>query len=222
MKHLSYSQLAEWRRCRQKYSWHYQDGVRSREVPLGLRRGSAGHHGVGHWYLTGNIEEAVVEARKSWDVQSGTEDEKNWDILELILRRYFEWAGWNDPWTEILATEWKFEIPIAATGQVFIGFIDLIAKAGDELWIVDHKFVKQANHAHLGLDAQMTTYLAAMLQSEWGLPMGAMYNSILAVPGGKAELEPVKRSLVHRTEHSAQLAWKEIERQAYEVQRYWD
>lgn len=222
MLHASYSQLSTWRRCRLRYHWHYVDGFSPQTSALGLRMGKAGHEGLMVWYGTGEAEDAIDAARTVWLAEGPLEpDEHNWSRLETILRRYIPWAERNDPWTEIVAVEEKISLPLPG-GKEFIAIIDVIARAGDELWIMDHKFVKRADHSHLLLDTQMSTYMAALAVSgAYGMPAGAVYNSILTTIDGKAATEPVRRTPVRRSPFSATLAWEEIIKQSAELDIYW-
>ena len=103
---------------------------------IGQARGTIGHATLGNWYSNmGKMSEeerddtAMKLASKMFCDEEASRQvslEKEWELMSVILPRYFEWARANDNFTEILAIEQKFELNIA--GIPVIGFIDGVVK----------------------------------------------------------------------------------------------
>jgi RecB family exonuclease len=206
---FSHSSLSTWRRCRVKYKWSYIDNLMS-PSSVGQLRGTVGHESLGLWYnLMSNVKngELTEEQRDAYVMNKAGEAfayaelereqslEKEWDLMQTILPRYFEWARANDNFEEILAIEQKFELDI--DGIPLIGYIDGVVKAKNGIWLLEHKFNKQVSTNHLDLDPQVSIYLLAAYKA--GVEArGVIYNIIRVAEGGIAASQPVERRFVYR------------------------
>lgn len=224
---LSTTQLAEWRRCRQRYKWSRNDHLRPLRT-VGRIRGDAGHVAFAEWYKTGNektaYEKAETVLRQEGMFKAGWSDNvmlKERRLLFASLARYFDWAERKDPWKPyIQKIEWRLERPIFklfGEQHHYVAILDLVLRKPDGLYVIDHKFVKEAKHDHLLLDHQMTGNLLMAYFATGELPAGAIYNSVRLLPESK--LEPARRTRVIRTRHGLQLAWTELIRQGKEAVR---
>lgn len=223
---FSFTSMASWRRCRAQYKWKYIDNLAPVEG-TGRVRGSCGHKSLAAWYLNGCDEEADAIAMKvAYDFFNEFERvnnchlDKEWDLMQVILPRYFDWARANDDFSEILAIEQEFSIPIG--DHTFIGFIDgiVVTKQGS-IWLLEHKFNKQVSFKTIDLDKQMSMYLLAA--QKMGInARGVLYNVIRVAEGGIAERQPVERRQVYRRPDGLRLIEAESILQMDEMQEFHD
>lgn len=191
---FSYSQLKAFQRCRYRYHLQYERKLAS-PPSLGQKRGSAGHKALEYWYGTEKNVERAIEA--AWNIYSQDQniDQEDWELLQTILIRYFEWASKHDDFKAI-ATEWEFHLDLA--GFNFMGYIDgIVEKSNGQVWLLEHKFQKRASTRHLDIDPQVSVYLLAALMNGYK-PTGVMYNIVRVSNGPTAQKEPVLRTLVYR------------------------
>jgi len=210
--------MSTWRRCKQRYFWKYVKNY----VPVagvGLIKGSACHKAMDEWYRTADDKEAMRIAMDHLTDAEMTLDsslDKEWDLLQVVLPRYFDWARDNDSFT-VEKTEFKFEIDIA--GIPVIGYIDGIVKIKDMTWILEHKFLKQVSTGHLDVDAQISLYMLA--SHKIGLnPYGVLYNIVRMTKGGKAANEPVERIRLFRNIEGLEYIENEITKQLGEMRDF--
>lgn len=198
---VSHSMLATFRRCPYKFRLSYLDDYQT-SSSLGLHRGSAGHAAMEYYYddRENVTEQAMVEY--AWEHYAGRVnadhdlqmDPSEFDLLEAALRRYYPWAQANDKF-KVLETEKHFEIELGP--YTLQGYIDGVVEEAGQVWILEHKFLKQVSTKHLPLDPQVSIYMLGALQL--GLePAGVMYNMVRMSSGPTAQREPVKRVRVYR------------------------
>lgn len=195
MSKYSYSRLRSFLRCNFQYYLSYVlelDPWSSK----GQHRGSAGHKALEVYY--GGSRDGIEALQAAWDLYSQAEsiDQKDWDLLEIILKRYFEWASQNDDF-EVVKTEYKFDLDIE--GFHFTGFIDgIVQDKYGQIWLLEHKFNKRVSTNHLDLDPQVSTYMLASILD--GVePTGVFYNIIRVSDGPTAKKEPVVRKRIFRS-----------------------
>jgi RecB family exonuclease len=220
---LSHSSLSTFRRCKVRYYWSYMMNLVT-PSGVGQARGTIGHAALALWYTNmGKMSEedrdkasmklagdmlSVVEVERDESMQS------EWELLNVILPRYFDWARANDNFTEIIDIEHKFEISI--DGLPLIGYIDGIVRINKSIWLLEHKFNKQVRTSHIDLDPQMSIYLLAA-RKEGINAAGVLYNVVRVAEGGKASSEPVERRQVFRNQEGLDFIEKELSVQMKEM-----
>lgn len=216
---FSHSSLATWRRCRYKYYLSYIMDY-SPPSSIGQFRGTIGHACLGEWYASNKDDEKAI--KKASEIATQIEIDNNidlaneWDDLLLVLYRYFNWARSKDDF-ETLAIEKEYEIELG--GYKLTGFIDGIVKTKDDVWIMEHKFVKQASIRHVNLDMQVSIYMLAATKLGYN-PIGCMYNNIRMTKGGIAAIEPVQRTLAYRNYEGLKVIEYELINQMEELSEY--
>lgn len=218
-RRYSHTSLSTFRRCLQRYQWKYVDN--HRPLPsLGLVRGSVGHETLASWYLDLDDEKALqVASNKLAEYEDLLDRDLNdeWDLIALVLQRYFHWARENDNF-EVVTTEEEFELQLDE--NTIIGFIDGIVKKSDNsIWLLEHKFQKQARTSHLNLDPQVSIYLWAARKMGYDV-RGVFYNVIRMAKGGIAEREPTKRLSVFRNNEGLVYIEKEVSMQMHEMNKF--
>jgi len=202
MRKYSHTSMTSYKRCRAQYSWKYVYNYAPKEG-TGRIRGSAGHAALATWYREGCSEESDEMAMKSAaevfnvaEKQFQVSLDQDWDLMKIILPRYFRWARANDDFEEILAIEQEFSIQIGP--HTVIGFIDGVVKSKNgSIWLLEHKFNKQVSTRNIDLDSQMSLYLLAAYKL--GIDVrGVLYNVIRVAEGGIAAKSPVERRQVFR------------------------
>jgi len=210
-----------YRRCRRQYKWKYIDNLSPKEG-IGRVRGSAGHSALAEWYRNGcDLEADEMAMKAASSLLSDFENSNNvslsseWELLEIILPRYFDWARANDSFEEILSIEQEFEIDL--DGYRIVGFIDGVVKATNgTVWLLEHKFNKQVSTSHIDLDPQMSMYLWAA--HKLGIEArGVLYNVIRVAEGGIAATKPVERRMVYRRPDGLRYIENEIKLQLKEM-----
>jgi RecB family exonuclease len=220
---FSHSSLKTFRRCRYRYFLHYVQNY----DPLpskGLVRGSVGHAALGEFYKKINLpqEERVELALKAASDELFKYDEEfqeEWDFMDLILRRYFDWASINDPFSEVIGIEEKFELTLGK--HTLIGYIDGIVASRGSNWLLESKFLSQVSTKSLPLDPQVSIYLLAARKLGYN-PRGVYYNIVRMAKGGIAEREPVVRMPVFRNNEGLKVIERELIAQMDEMQDFHD
>lgn len=216
---FSHSSLSTWRRCRYKYFLTY---IKNYVGPssAGQQRGTIGHTALGEWYNTGGDDEAALKKASDLttniELETGLDLSKDWQDLQFVLLRYFNWARQNDNF-EVIAVEQEYTIDIG--GIELGGFIDGIVDQKGYKWILEHKFNKQASTDHIGLDMQVSIYMLAAQRLGYN-PSGCMYNVIRMTQGGIAEREPVLRKLAYRNNEGLKVIEYELQNQMHELKRF--
>lgn len=143
----------------------------------------------------------------------------DYELLELVMERYLNWAVEHDANLATVATEVHFEIPLNDR-HVLNGFIDCVVrdKAG-HLWLMEHKLWKRVATSHTIIDPQISAYV--MGTRLHGIPVeGMIYNVVRMSNGPTARREPVSRHYVYRSKCGDDIVKEEIIRQADEMQRF--
>jgi RecB family exonuclease len=191
---------------------------------LGQNRGSIGHAALAKWYKEGCDDEAclklIADMYTQVELEYDTSLQEDYELLDLILRRYFAWARENDNFAEIVSLEQKFEIQIG--GQPVIGYIDGVVRSNSgSIWLLEHKFNKQVSTRHIDLDPQMSLYLLAA--RTMGIDArGVLFNVIRVAEGGIAAKQPVERVKVYRNSEGLSYIYEEVESQVAEMADFHD
>jgi RecB family exonuclease len=216
---FSHSSLAAWRRCRYRYYLSYIEDYASKPS-VGQMRGTIGHACLGEWYGNGLDDakaiEKATEVANQLEIESGIDFSNDWDELLLTFHRYFNWARVHDNF-ETIAIEQEYEIDI--NGIKLMGFIDGIVKQNNSIWILEHKFLKQASIKHIDLDQQISIYMLAARKLGYD-PVGCMYNIIRIGKGGIAVTEPVLRTLAYRNAEGLRVVEYELSNQMLELKTF--
>jgi len=226
MRKFSHSSMSTFRRCRARYKWSYIDNYRT-DSGLGQSRGSIGHAVLQNWYEHLDMEDQnerdelamKVAANMYNDLEATMEQDftADWDLMCVILPRYFDWARENDNFTRIVSLEQKFEIPIGK--HTVIGYIDGVVEVNGGLWLLEHKFNKRVSTGHIDLDPQMSLYMLAA--HTLGIDVrGVFFNVIRAAEGGIAAKEPVVRARVYRNQEGLSAIAYETETQLDEMEEF--
>jgi len=217
--------MASFRRCRARFKWSYIDNY-SPASGKGLSRGSIGHKALAQWYTQGCTEQADIEAMKlvssefgALEASTGESVDEEFDLMAIIMPRYFDWARANDNFTEIIEVEKKFDLLL--DGHKFTGYIDGIVKIKNSIWLLEHKFNKQVSTNHIDLDPQMSLYMLAAYKM--GIEAkGVLFNVIRVAKGGIAEREPVARRQVFRNTEGLAVIEREAIIQMEEMDEFLD
>ncbi|MCK4824469.1 PD-(D/E)XK nuclease family protein [bacterium] len=224
---LSHTSLSTFRRCKMRYKWGYLDN----HAPLpskGLMTGGTGHVALGAWYKAlseeKSQEETVTIALKAASAKLTEYEEMHeepmddlWDNLEIILRRYFDWALKRDDFTAY-EIEYKFELEVG--DFTLIGYIDgIVERDNGTHWLLEHKFNKQVQTKHLELDPQVSIYLLAARASGFDV-RGAYYNVVRTTIKGIAATEPVVRLPVFRNNEGLEQIVYEMVEQMEEMRQF--
>ncbi len=226
-RHLSHTSLSSFRRCKMRYKWGYIDNYAAPSSPAQIK-GGVGHVGLGAWYpaisntktfnAAGDIAlKAASDKLAEYEREMNEEMTDIWDDIAVILERYFKWAIDADDF-QVQEIEYKFELEI--DDFILIGYLDgIVQRIDGTLWILEHKFTKQARVKHLELDAQLSLYMLAARASGFDI-RGALYNVIRTTLGGIAATEPVVRLPVYRNNEGLQQIAREIVFQMKEMRTF--
>lgn len=221
--------MSTYRRCRLKYKFGYLDDLEPKPG-LGLVRGGAMHEAVGAWYGS-NLPHG--EERSNFALQAasnklfefeqkwGENADDEWYIMEVVLRRYFDWATQNDPmdFEKVLGIEEKFVLELEP-GILITGFIDgLVRDNHGRIYLLEHKFLKSVSRKALDLDPQVSLYLFAAHEMGYN-PYGVFYNIVRMTEGGKAADHPVDRHYIYRNPEGFPIIRAEVTRQIKEMKAY--
>lgn len=215
MRKFSYSSLKCWRRCRYQYLLKYVHGY-TQPSSIGQIRGSAGHIALATWYVDHTREKAIKAAETyitEAELEHGRDLGKDWELLEFILERYFDWSEQNDNF-ELIETELRFDLAIGQ--HQFTGFVDGLVKYQDSLWLLEHKFLKSIRMKHISIDPQISLYMLAMRKLDFDVA-GTFFNLIRMTKGGIAAKEPVVRMQAYRNVEALEVIEKELITQADEM-----
>lgn len=228
MRKFSHSSMSTFRRCRARYKWSYIDNY-STASSVGQSRGSAGHAALESWYSNLGMAEneqkqrdaiaikAAAEVYNHAEESLGIDLSQDWELLVLVLERYFDWARKNDNFTKIISLEQKFELQIGK--HTVIGYIDGVVEVANSLWLLENKFNKRVSTSHIDLDPQMSLYMLAAHMS--GIDVrGVLFNVIRVAEGGIASKEPVVRARVYRNQEGLSAIAYEVETQLDEMEEF--
>lgn len=216
----SHTSLSTWRRCKFQFYMKYKLGIYPRSS-VGQNRGSAGHKAL-ETYYSDPERDPVKAIEAAWqDYSSGGEvtNREDWDLLERVLGRYFEWVSVeNRDNFEVVETELRFELEIG--NYPFVGVIDGVVKdRSDKVWFLEHKFNKRVSTSHLDYDPQVSNYMLA--GHLMGLdPIGVIYNIVRVGDGPTAIKEPVVRKRVFRNTEGLAYYASELLSQIEEIEAF--
>ena len=191
----SHTRLSTFRQCIQKYTWQYIEKLPT-STSVGQLRGTAGHAGLAEWYRTEkNNQQAMDKAWATWLEEGGElHTQEDWEVLERALNRYFAWCDGDQ--FEFIEEERFFNLvfePSELERYQLIGYIDgVIRLPGDQLWLLENKFLKRVPSATKQMDAQVMFYQLTSRMMKLN-PIGVMYNMVRMTDGKKAIEEPVVR-----------------------------
>jgi RecB family exonuclease len=215
---LSFTRLAEWRRCRQRYAWHYVDNI-ERPSAAAQIRGKAGHAALAAYYSGAPVDQAILAGLVELEeIGEGVGEERA--LMKAILARYFQYAKVVDNWT-VVAVEQELKGNIG--GYEMIGYVDLIVRkhGSTKLSIVDHKFQRDASIEDVLLSPQLAMY-EELVRQNYGEDSleDLIYNVVRTILGGQAALKPVHRVRA-QIRPSRRALWKdELIAQADEMWRF--
>ena len=182
---LRTSERTTWRRCPQKWWWHYREGlsVKDHATPNALWFGTGIHLALAGWYTGPGIVRGVhpAETFEAWatdetrrikvDVtRNGEFDDTEWvsarDLGVAMLNGYIEHFG-ADQHMDVISPEQTFAVnipkikPAQGTLVVYVGTFDLVYRDlnfGNSIWLGEHKSFKAVQTNHLPLDDQTGAY----------------------------------------------------------------
>lgn len=228
----SHTSLSTWRRCRYQFFLKYIEGYRTPTSPGGQMTGLLGHVALAEWYKQPNrygtecqaqradriaTEAAWTKLLEEMEVAGQPVDVDGFEATKYVLQRYYDWARIHDHQWEVIAPEFEFKVKIGA--YPIMGFIDLIVKEKDQVWLVEHKFYKQVSTTHLDLDPQVSTYMLGALVAGYN-PVGVIYNMVRTTTGPTAEREPVVRRPLYRNQEGLMAKAKEMVLQMAEMDEF--
>jgi hypothetical protein len=220
IRKLSHSSMASWRRCRARFYWGYVKNYTTRSSE-GQRRGSISHAALAEWYRSYDETKAIQTASDALFEYEHTDDRDysdEWELTEIVLRRYFEWSRHND---NFKAIELEIRKDINIGPYPMIAIIDGIVELHGKHWVLEHKFEKRASINHIDLDQQISIYILAGRKLGYDIE-GAIYNVIRVAKGGVAEQDPVLRKMVYRNQEGLDVVERELELQAREIHNFID
>ena len=108
---LSHSSMNCWRTCRAQYHFKY---LLDYDPPptIGLIRGKVCHSAMGSWYTDYDEDKAIEIASNEfmqYEELLGETYDKDWELTELVLRRYCNWSLENDNFDKTLGIEERFD-----------------------------------------------------------------------------------------------------------------
>jgi len=214
----SHTSMYSWRRCKVQFHWKYKEGFLTSTSP-GQRIGSIGYSALAEFYRTGS-EESSLKAASNKLAEYEQQDEmsyvEDWDLISTVLSRYYIFAREYDNFN-FLSVEQEFRLKMG--DEELIGFIDAVVERKGGVYLMEHKFAKQASLKHVSLDPQISVYMLAakMLGVK---PRGIIYNVVRTGYGGINDKQPVLRADVFRNVEGLQVLEYEIGLQMKEMTEY--
>jgi len=216
----SHTSMSSWRRCKVQFSWKYKQNFTPSTSP-GQRIGSVGHSAVAEYYRTGSEEKAYEAAsRKLLEYEQLDEEDypDDWDIIGNVLFRYFKQSKLMD---DFIVKEVEKEFKLQFGDEELIGFIDAVVEKRGGIYLMEHKFVKQASLKQVSLDPQISIYMLAA--KVLGLqPRGIIYNVVRTGFGGINDRQPILRADVFRNTECLTVIEYEMKVQMKEMTDYLD
>src|SRR5947209_12608246 len=174
MPHISYTEIKDLMRCRQKWSYAWWEELKPRARPVVMDVVALGHSCL-EYYYSGKNWQAAIDVAEAEAKELAADDEYLMEnfyeavhTVGDIIPNYLRYAKANDSYfaKQILAVEHKGEVLVPGFKKTFLGFKwDLVTLAEDKrVYLWEHKFVKQApgGYEYLEYDFQTHTYLWAM------------------------------------------------------------
>jgi len=181
---VSWSEIAAWSTCREKWRWTYEVGIVPRRMERAPSIGSCGHAAIAavlrgkSWKKAINEWlEAEIGDRELFDEELAEYQEVH-DTTHGIITRYLD--RYPERYKPVLV-EQKFEIPIRGMKAKLIGYWDAIVEGEDgKLWLLEHKFpARFRTDENLELDGQIGVYQYAAHRLGFKV-VGTIYNQLLA------------------------------------------
>lgn len=167
MRALTYSAMAMFQTCRQKFKLRQEDWLVPVDTPRALRFGSVTHNWLEVWHDTGDIGATQAVIDRAYINRSSEADEKrDWHYQTAMLRAYA--CTFRDEDFEVVALEKEFSGPLVnpATGRMSRSFIvrgkvDGIVRRGDQFLLLEHKTAGSITGDYLerlAMDLQILLY----------------------------------------------------------------
>jgi hypothetical protein len=202
-KLLTNSSVSSFKKCRKRYDYEYNYGIRGKVDGKALRIGTAGHNALEAWKQEEKIEAAIDNIEWTYATYDMPQDEFLFEMQTVkCLIVGYGWR-WQDAPLKILATEQKFQIHICnpATGfgsksYDLAGKIDGIVELQDgRLAVQEHKFLSESIDAdsdlwqRMQIDQQITIYVIAARQL--GFDVATVLYDVIRKPTIKPTPVPV-------------------------------
>jgi CRISPR/Cas system-associated exonuclease Cas4 (RecB family) len=184
VRNISNSELAAWLQCERKYYYNFDLGIEPKTYGSSLARGMAGHTVLEAFYQSlvdspadfdaadqrGNAKLNELLSEGSYDIEVLTD-------LQRLFARYFPYVREHDYHWKILAVERSFNVPLMAQFQYAMK-LDVLARIGNEIVIVDHKFVYDFyKQAAVDMMPQLPKYIATLRANGLAVDKG-VYNML--------------------------------------------
>lgn len=191
MKHISFSQISCFNRCKQEYRYKYVDNIRMKKTSEALTFGKLFHLGLEVLYKTNSINEAIQVVYDS--IENVESDDDSWlkVCLEAMLSGYYEHFYSNDMGKyKVIELEKSYEEKIrlvrkTARGYRFKFISDAVFEDEEHnLWLVEYKTTSRIGEAYydrLKIDHQITGNLS-YLQDIYGKPFSGVIYRIMKKP----------------------------------------
>jgi hypothetical protein len=203
---LSHSQVNVFNTCEYKWYLRYVEGYSKKDdYSEAAFMGTTIHAFLQKWYTTLSLDALKEELR----VQLIGCNPDHMSLItyayRVVYRYCTEFVPTEDNF-EVLGAEVHFEVPLKSPkGREFTvqGYVDLIFKRGNNIFIVDHKTVSSTfrSEMQVELDSQLTTYAALLPYTTFlqghGTVDGVIINQLNRYEYKKDE--PVINKLVKRT-----------------------
>lgn len=206
------SELKSWTNCRQRWFWEYSQGIQKRKESLTIRRGVIGHAALAVLDSTTNWSKTYDNAGISFrmdteaervrvHLESTLEDiEFEGEILSSeearialndvatdVKGQCWRYANYWPRWEKVEAVEKSFMFRLPGAMVPIHLTLDLLVWSDGELWISDHKFVKQfRDEEQFALDWQVAIY--TMAARAHGFPVAGFLVDQIAPTPKKPEL----------------------------------
>lgn len=179
---ISNSKANTFRRCRRKYYYKYDMGLKSKEIALPLKRGSWIHELLEADAKGENWKKKHKELTAEYDKLFMEEKDKYGPLPEecaRMMKAYkYHWRE-EDEGMEILATELELEVPLPHD-HTFVARIDQIRRDEWGIWIVEHKTHAKFPSANWRfIDVQSAVYAYAIEKDgRFGKVTGILWDYI--------------------------------------------
>jgi len=157
--HLSYSMIASFEFCAQKYFLQYVKQVRVHPEPVYFIKGTTFHNAAQKLYLKKGTKNKTPLLNKSMlrkikDVEHVKHIE---NAVSLLIQN-----KWGDEWS-VVDVERPFVMQIHKDLPPFFGIIDLVLSKGNQYVVIDHKTGKKFNE----LDALQLAFYREFVLKEY-------------------------------------------------------
>lgn len=161
-RRISNSEVSSYLQCERKWYYGYSMNIEPIQTGQALSRGIIGHECLAAYYQTlmeGHSKTKAEQACRA-RLYDFAEDVEMFNHLRALLDRYMAMARADD-W-EIIAVEQSYDIDVNESFG-YVMRLDLLAKIGGKLVLVDHKFIGQHySQDVVDMNAQMPKYIGAL------------------------------------------------------------